>query len=183
MKKLLIIYGTTEGQTAKIVQYLEHQFFKAGIDVTSFNATEFPPEPYGYDMILLAGSLHMERVQTAVIDYAAKYKQVIDRIPNALIMVSLSAADIDKEAKIGLENCVQELIESTGWKPKKVEHVAGALKYVEYNFFKRFILKQISKSKGSTTDTSQDHEFTDWDELNRFTEEFLQEAKESVLLG
>lgn len=173
MKKLLIVYGTTEGQTGKIARYLEERFSARGLHVTLCNSAEEQPEVTEFDAVILAGSLHMEKLQTALIDYAAKHKREIEAVPNALIMVSLSAADMDAEAKTGLDSCVNAFIESSGWTPSRVEHVAGALKYVEYNFFKRFILKQISKSKGGSTDTTQDHEYTDWAKLDLFVQEFL----------
>lgn len=173
MKKLLIVYGTTEGQTAKVVRHLEKKAIKLGVEVTAYNATEVPPEPYGFDMVLLAGSIHMLKFQSALIHYATKNEGILAQKPNALIAVSLSAAQMDEESEEGLQKCVDGFVESTGWKPQLVEHVAGALKYIEYDFMKRFILKQIAKSKGHNTDTSQDHEFTDWNRLDEFMVNFI----------
>jgi menaquinone-dependent protoporphyrinogen oxidase len=36
-------------------------------------------------------------------------------------------------------------------------------------------MKHISKKEGRSTDTSQDHEYTDWDKVTQFTEQFLTE--------
>jgi menaquinone-dependent protoporphyrinogen oxidase len=34
-------------------------------------------------------------------------------------------------------------------------------------------MKLIAKQQGGDTDTSHDHEYTDWDDLTRFVDEFL----------
>jgi menaquinone-dependent protoporphyrinogen oxidase len=52
--------------------------------------------------------------------------------------------------------------------------VAGALKYTQDDFFKRLMLQMISKSSGGSTDTSKDHEYTDWTALARFVSDFTQ---------
>ena len=36
----------------------------------------------------------------------------------------------------------------------------------------------ISKKEGGNTDTSQDHEYTNWEAVTQFTEQFLAEIKE-----
>ena len=52
---------------------------------------------------------------------------------------------------------------------------AGANKYAQYGFIIRNIMKHIAKKEGRSTDTSQDHEYTDWDKVTQFTEQFLTE--------
>jgi menaquinone-dependent protoporphyrinogen oxidase len=51
----------------------------------------------------------------------------------------------------------------------------GALVYRQYGFFKRLMMKKIVSDKpgGLSTDTSRDHEYTDWDQVARFAEDFL----------
>lgn len=57
------------------------------------------------------------------------------------------------------------------------EPVAGALLYREYNPFTRTLVRLISKSAGHSTDTSVDHEFTDWEALARFGQEIASEFR------
>ena len=49
--------------------------------------------------------------------------------------------------------------------------VTGRLAYREYNFLVRFLIKRIAKKEGGPTDTSRDHELTDWDEVDRLGRE------------
>ena len=54
-----------------------------------------------------------------------------------------------------------------GWKPNMTASFAGALKYTQYNWLKRALIKHIAKKEGGSTDTSQDHEYTDWTRSTR----------------
>ncbi|MBI1287804.1 MAG: protoporphyrinogen oxidase [Flavobacteriales bacterium] len=172
MKKLLIIYTTTEGQTAKVVRHLEKCAIANGVEVTAYNAIEYPPSPHGFDMVILAGSVHMMKYQSALVHYATENAKALSERPNAFVSVSMAAAHLTEESASELQEWVGEFEEETGWGPQRIEHVAGALKYVEYNWLKRQVMKQIAKSTGESTDTTQDHEYTDWDALDRFMTEF-----------
>jgi len=54
-----------------------------------------------------------------------------------------------------------------------VTQVAGALKYTQYDFFTRLLMKRIAKKEGRTTDTSRDYEYTDWNAVRQFVKEFV----------
>jgi menaquinone-dependent protoporphyrinogen oxidase len=49
--------------------------------------------------------------------------------------------------------------------------VAGALQYREYDVFTRVLMRLMMRRGGHTTDVSQDHEYTDWDSVDRFSRE------------
>ena len=75
-------------------------------------------------------------------------------------------------AQAYVENFEQE----TGWTPAQIGLFGGALLYRKYGFLKRLMMKKIVSSKPGnlSTDTSRDHEYTDWDQVRRFAEDFLQ---------
>jgi menaquinone-dependent protoporphyrinogen oxidase len=54
-----------------------------------------------------------------------------------------------------------------------VHLVAGALKYTQYDFFKRALLRYFMKPGGVDAATSGDTEYTDWDDVGRFVDEYL----------
>ncbi len=51
--KVLIVYGTTEGQTRKIASFLKDETEKLGHQVTLTDSTNNPPLPVGYDVVLI----------------------------------------------------------------------------------------------------------------------------------
>uniref|UniRef100_UPI0023EDB0E2 flavodoxin domain-containing protein n=2 Tax=Enterobacterales TaxID=91347 RepID=UPI0023EDB0E2 len=49
---------------------------------------------------------------------------------------------------------------------------AGALRYPRYGFFDRMMIQLIMRMTGGETDTRKEVEYTDWDQVSRFTHEF-----------
>lgn len=171
--KLLIVYGTTEGQTEKIAEFLRDEAARGGNEVTLVNAHRKPPAPDDFDKVILAASVHMLDYQSSVKHYARKHHKTLNEKSTAFLSVSLTAADTDdKEGWEDLDKMVAKFKEKTGWEPTVVKQVAGALKYVQYNWFKRYIMRKISENHGGETDTSKDHEYTNWEDLKKFLEEF-----------
>lgn len=174
--RLLLVYGTTEGQTQKVAHFVADHLAQQGHDASVVNAiAAVVPEPREFDAVIIAASLHAGHYQSAIIHFVRKYLAAIDRRPNAFLSVSLAAASEDRDDIEGLERCVSELTQRTGWTPKHIHHVAGAFRYTSYDFMKKWAMKYIAYRKGAPTDTSCDHELTDWVDLTRFVEAFLAE--------
>lgn len=171
--KLLIIYGTTEGQTRKIAHFMEAILQNSGHQVTIADTTDEPPAPKGYDAILIGSSIHMHKYQSAVKHYIKKHLLDLNKIPGAFFSVSLAAASGLEDENHEAQKITTDFLDQTGWKPLMASQIAGALKYTEYDYFKRLIMKMISKKEGGATDTSRDYEYTNWDEVTKFTNEFV----------
>ncbi|WP_367751949.1 menaquinone-dependent protoporphyrinogen IX dehydrogenase [Flavobacterium sp. WC2430] len=176
--KLLIIYGTTEGQTRRIAHYMEVLLQNNGHQVTIADTTVNPPSPEGYDAILIGSSIHMHKYQSAVKHYIKKYLAELNQIPSAFFSVSLAVASGLEEENQEVQKITNDFLQQTGWKPMLTTQIAGALKYTEYDYFKRLIMKMISKKQGGATDTSQDYEYTNWDEVNKFTNQFINKVSQ-----
>jgi menaquinone-dependent protoporphyrinogen oxidase len=171
--KFLIVYGTTEGQTRKIARFMEKQLLDAGHQVEISDTTDEPPAPNNYDAILIGGSVHMHKYQTALTHYIKSHVEVLNKKHGGFFSVSLAiASDLEEEHR-EVEKITKDFLEQTGWKPVMITQMAGALKYTEYDFMKRMIMKMISKKEGRTTDTSKDYEYTDWNAVKKFVNEFV----------
>ncbi|RKS92369.1 menaquinone-dependent protoporphyrinogen oxidase [Flavobacterium limicola] len=170
--KLLILYGTTEGQTRKIAYFIEAILHNAGHLVTIADTTDEPPSPKDYDAILIGSSIHMHKYQSAVKHYIKKHVAHLNQMSSAFFSVSLAAASGLEDEQREVQKITTDFLEQTGWKPLMISQIAGALKYTEYDYFKRIMMKMISKKEGGATDTSQDYEYTNWDEVTKFVNEF-----------
>jgi len=170
--KILIVYGTTEGQTRKIARFMEDVLQDAGHKVTIADASDEPPVPGDYDAIVIGGSIHVHKYQSAVTHYITKHVAVLNKMPGAFFSVCLAVASDMEEEHREAEKITSDFLAQTGWKPLFTTQVAGALKYTRYDYFKRLIMKVISKREGRTTDTSQDYEYTNWDAVKKFVIEF-----------
>lgn len=166
--KVLVVYGTTEGQTRKIARFIETVLHHAGHEVTLADASDEPPAPGPYDAILIGGSIHAHSYQPAVQQYIIRHAATLNRMHGAFFSVCLAvASDIEAE-HLEAEKIARDFLAKTGWTTAVSTQIAGALKYTEYNFFKRLVMRMIAKREGKPTDTSQDYEYTDWDAVKAF---------------
>ena len=170
---IVIIYGTTEGQTRKISEFLKTECENAGHTVSIFDGTATPPAPQNFDAVIIGASVHAGKYQSSVVHYAKEHHQALNEMPSAFFSVSLTAAGDNAESWKELEAITNKFLKEADWKPAAVEQVAGALLYTEYDFFKRFIMRMISKKAGGGTDTKQDYEYTDWEKVRTFLRNFL----------
>lgn len=168
--RLLLVYGTTEGQTQKVAHFVADYLAKQGLQTQLVDAIEVPAaiDPREFDGVIIAASLHEGRYQPAVTRFVRKHLAAIQLRPNAFLSVSLAAASNDEDDVQGLKECLAAFTEQTGWTPQRIHHVAGAFRYTSYDFLKRWAMKYIAYRKGGPTDTSCDHELTDWADLARF---------------
>lgn len=172
--KVLVLYATVEGQTKKIAKTLSEEFEAKSLEV-DLTAVSDPGycEPGTYDAAILCAPIHMGRYPSEFVDYINNWKSSLIGVPTALVTTSLAIASDRADEKEEAEGYPKKLIKKTGWVPTETYNVAGALKYLEYNFFKRWILKRIAQSEGEPTDTSKDHELTDWKALKAFAHNFI----------
>ena len=176
MIRVLIAYGTSEGQTARIAQYLADLIHGQGqeafpVDVERVSA----PAPEGYDAVIVGASIHMGKHERYVVHYVRQHRDTLERLPSAFFSVSLAAHDNTEAARKEVEGYIERFVQQTGWRPRKIGLFAGALLYTQYGFFKRWIMKKIARGKRSPdTDTSRDYVYTDWGSVKRFAEEFLE---------
>ncbi|MEX6689481.1 menaquinone-dependent protoporphyrinogen IX dehydrogenase [Danxiaibacter flavus] len=170
--KLLIVYGTTEGQTRKIARFIESALEDCGHHVTIADASDDPPPASEFDAVLIGASIHIHSYQPAVAHYVRQNVQVLNQKPSGFFSVCLAVASDLEEEHREAEKIASDFLIKVSWSPKMVGHFAGALKYTQYDFFKRLVMKMIAKREGRSTDTSQDYEYTNWDAVKAFAMDF-----------
>jgi menaquinone-dependent protoporphyrinogen oxidase len=174
---VLVLYGTTEGQTREIARFAADRLAARGHATTLVDAAEVEPgfDPGAFDAALVAASLHAGQYQAPVVDFVRRHHAVLRGMPTAFVSVSLSAASDDPDDLAGLARCAAEFEHRTGWTPRAVHHAAGAFRFTRYGFLKRWALKYIAWRKGQPTDAGRDHELTDWRALGAFVDGFAAE--------
>ncbi len=178
MANILIVYATTEGHTRKIAQTIGGQIRAAGHDTEIVDSADIRPDLTlrVFDGFVLLGSLHQGFHQRSLVHFVKAHAEDLSKAPSAFLSVSLTAAHKEGDHQDELDKCAEVFFEQTGWRPTVWAPVAGALKYLEYDWLKRMVLRAISKSAGGDIDTSQDYEYTNWAELEQFIGRFLAES-------
>ena len=171
--KILIVYATTEGQTRKVARFVFDRLAGAGRSAELIPAAEAQGrDPSGFDGVILAGSVHAGRYQKELAAWARDTAARLGQVPTLFLSVSLTAAGEDAEDWTGLHGCVDRFVEETGWTPSRVEHVAGAFRFSEYDFFKSWAMRWIAAQKDESVRPGEDKEYTDWDALGRVLEDW-----------
>lgn len=177
--KLLIVYGTTEGQTRKICEFINDKAKESDHQVSLVNALESHIHPAAFDAVIIGASVHAGRYQAAVEHYVEENSQELNDKISAFLSVSLTAASDEEESWEELRGQTEAFLNKTGWHPTFIEQVAGALRYTKYNFLKKFIMRMIAKKSGGSTDTSKDAEYTDWEQLKAVLDRVEKEVEKS----
>lgn len=179
--KILILYATVEGQTRKIAETVAKQVESAGALVVLCDVGQTAyAEPGTFDAAFLCAPIHMGRYPSPFVGFIQNWKGALASVPTALVTVSLAIASDNEDERKEAEAFPVELAANTGWKPAATHNAAGALKYLEYDFFKRWMMRRIAGKEGGPTDTSKDYELTDWAALAAFVKGFLDQARKAA---
>lgn len=178
MKKILIAYATTEGQTRKIAKQVASWIQEMGHEPNLVDVSDLPLdfEIRKYDAFVVAGSIHVGKHQKSLASFTKRYIDSLNSRPTALLSVSASASRRDAKSVANVRKCTDDFSRETKLLPARVITVGGAILYTKYNFFIKFVMKRISASEGGPTDTSRDHELTNWDELQSEVKSFVAAA-------
>jgi len=174
MASFLIVYGTSEGQTEKVAGRIADTLTGRGHDATAVDVSDGLGEfTVGeFDAVLVGSSIHLGKHQSAIIEFVADNHDTLATVPTGFFQVSLSSAVEDEDRRAEAATYVEDLIAETDFHPDRIGLFGGALRYSKYGFLKRLMLTRIAKDATGDTDTSQDYEYTDWDEVEVFTADF-----------
>lgn len=179
MQPILVAYATTEGQTRKVAEFIAERLRIRGHRVDLVDVAT-PAAAQGvtgqYRAALIGGSVHQDKHQDALAHFAKSNREWLAAMPVALFSVSLAAATDDADSRQEAKRALEAFVEETGLRPWATRCIAGALKYTQYDYLRRLVMRLIAKQRGRSTDAAHDHEYTDWDDVEAFVDEFLAEA-------
>lgn len=187
-KALAILYATREGQTRRIAGRLAETLRGRGFAVDVVDVVRGVPAGFDlarHEAAIVVASIHIGKHAPEMTSFVRRHRAHLERMPTLFLSVSLSAAgavDPNATAKrrasasANRDEMIARFLRETGWTPAVVHPVAGALLYRQYGFFVRLMMRFISTIVGASTDTSRDHEYTDWGAVDRYAEEIAARA-------
>lgn len=182
MRPILVLYATREGYTRRIAEHVAATIRSRGYSADAVDAAGLPVDfsMEGYEAAVLAASVHVGKHEKEMVTFVKRFRTQLERMRAIFLSVSLAEAGAENpaatperraEAAKDVRRIIDTFLQETGWHPSKVHGVAGALHYTKYNFLTRFVMKRIAKAQGGSTDTSRDHELTDWEALDHIVDE------------
>ena len=175
MARLLVVYGSEEGQTQKIAQRIAALCRDRQHTVDLVYGKELPAglDLGGYDGVVVGASIHMGHHQKYMVDFAKRHHDALSAKFSAFFTVCLTAKSDKPDDQAQVEQYVDDFIKATDWCPDQVAVFAGALLYSRYGLIKRWVMRSISKQTGGDQDASHDYEYTDWGSVDGFADAFL----------
>ena len=177
MPRILVVYGTTDGQTAKIAHAIGDTLRTHGTDADVVDAGTAVPGPEDYAAVVVAASVHAGGYQRSVRRWVRTHAQTLNAKPTAFVSVCLGVLQKEPEVQQELSAILDRFLTVSGWRPTVTKSVAGALPYTRYNLIKRLVMKRIVRKAGGDTDTSRDYEYTDWNDLRALGVQFAQRVR------
>ncbi len=174
MDKILLLYGSSEGQTAKIAHRIADTIHQAGLDIDVIDAHTLPdPFPLeDYRAVIIGASIHLGAYPSYIRAFAKRYRAELASMPAAFFSVSLTAASDQPADQEEMRQYFDHFMRETGWHPDMIANFAGALNYTKYGLVKRLLAQSAARRMHEPDDTSHDYELTDWEEVAHFAEAF-----------
>jgi menaquinone-dependent protoporphyrinogen oxidase len=168
-----VFYATTEGQTQRIAERIAACFRQRGLSSHAFRIGSPDAEAVDWSTaraVVVGASLHGGRHQKEAARFIRMYRHRLNAGISAFFSVSLAAASKRPAETENAKRIAQAFATQLGWQPSTIASVAGRLAYTQYGFFKRLIMRAIARREGGSTDTTRDHEYTDWEAVARFAD-------------
>lgn len=173
MSRVLVIYATTDGHTAKVADNIGQIVREAGHEVEVADCARLPGDfsLAPYDGVILGGSVRYGRHQKTIKRFARRHHAEFAAKHSAFFSVSGAASSPTDRPEA--ERLAQQFLAGVGWQPDLVGVFGGAILFTKYGPVTRLVMKMIAKRHGAGTDTSRDFEYTDWSAVRSFGETFL----------
>lgn len=178
---ILVAYATRQGQTEKIARRITAALDAAGhsAELRDLDRLGKSLELSRYGAVIVAAPIHAGGYPPSVLSFLRREHPRLNALPTAFVSVGLAVASKTHDGRAQTQPLVDELCRKTGFVPRHVELVAGALKYSQYGLLTRYVMRRIAGKEGGDTDTSRDYEYTDWAALTVFVHRFAAELAKS----
>lgn len=173
MSRILVIHHSRDGQAARIGSRIARVLEACGnrVEVLPATTPSLTADIDENDAIVVGAGVRFGRHGGEFERTLRRHREGLAHKPNAFYSVSMAMAG-DEPKREEARRYADGLIARTGWHPDRTVLFAGALRYTAYNPFVRWMMRKIAEHTGRATDTTCDHEYTDWAEVDRFARDF-----------
>src|SRR5829696_5162435 len=163
MARVLIPYGTTEGQTASISEYIAEVVRDHGHEADMLDIKELPGAfALGdYKAVIVGAPIHMGEHEEYVRDFIERNREDLEEMPSAFFSVSLAAQEDTEEARTQTRKYVEKFCRGDGLVSRHGRHLRRCAAVHAVRVRKALPHEEVSRDKGSA-DTSHHYEYTDW---------------------
>ncbi len=172
MPKALLLYSSREGQTTKVLQYIAEHLADFDCEIANLHETE-TVNFADYEKVLIGASIHYGHLNKGLYKFIHRYRDELAQNKAAFVCLNLTARKEEQQKDTPQGSpYVQTFLRKSPWQPELIGVFAGALRYPRYNVFDKFMIRLIMKMTGGETDTSKEIEYTNWNKVAKFAQQF-----------
>lgn len=176
--RILVVYGSTHGQTARIAERIAARVRKHGAEVVvTGHPARFDVE--SFDAVIVGGRVHGSRYPWRVTRFIRRNRRALTARPSAFFSVSLLQLSPDPAKRAQTETLPTRRIPKLGWTPDRTEVIGGALLWkTQYGVLAWLFVRMWRRALGAVLDPIRSEQvFTDWAQVDRFADSFVGFAK------
>jgi Flavodoxin len=175
--KILIVYGSLEGQTSKIAHFMKEILLDDNHDVILANATNNPLPVDKFDVILIGSSIHLNSYNPSIKKYVKNNIEELNKKITGFYSVSMAIASNLPEKHQEVNQLTQQFLTDTGWETNRIWHIEGALKFTKYDYLKKMMMRSIAQKEFGPININKDYEYTDWEKVKNHLSQFSSRLK------
>ena len=172
---ILLLSSSVYGHVTHICDVMQPGLEQPGNEVVRAVFSDNPPDPTGFDAVMIGASIRNGKHNPAVISYIERHQAALSDRPSAFFSVNLVARKPHKNTP-ETNPYVRKFLENSPWQPDQVGVFGGQLNYRRYKTTDRWVIRFIMWMNKGPTDLDTNADFTDYDEVRRFAEGFARFA-------
>lgn len=168
MKSALIIYSTTDGQTLEICKRILSSLH---VDDTSKIVHISKAKEHDltqFDKIIIGASIRYGKHKPELYKFIEENSSLLENKDSAFFSVNVVARKPEKNTP-ETNPYMQKFLNLSRWKPKRLAVFAGKIDYPKYGFIDKHMIRLIMWITKGPTDIKNTYEFTNWDDVNNFS--------------
>ena len=167
----LIVYSSTDGQTKKICEVIkDNSVNKDSFEIFSIDEV-FNQNLSKYNQIIIGASIRYGKHSHKVYKFINKNKDVLSNLKSAFFSVNVVARKPEKNMP-NTNPYIKKFLKKTNWRPRKLGVFAGKIDYPRLSFINKIVIRLIMFITKGPTNTNNIYEFTDWQRVKKFINEF-----------
>ncbi len=167
-KKNLILYATVDWHAKKVADFCWKSLWKS---FEIFLVDDFSENLENYEKILIISSIRYWKFHKNLRNFIDNNFSILNNKKTSFISINLVARKPEKNTP-ETNIYTKKFFNKTPFKPKKIWVFGWVLDYSKYWFFDRMMIKFIMKITKWPTTTKEPIEYTDWEKVKDFCEEF-----------
>lgn len=175
MKRILVLYFTRGGHTAKIANAIAQQLILRGaqVDLVDINSEAATGLNWAdYQLVALGACVLYGTYDKSVFHFIEQHLQALNALPSSFFCVNVVARNPEKRIPEN-NKYLQKFITLSPWTPVDLKIIAGKVDYPAWPWYDRLMIQLIMKITKGPTDPKAVIDYTNWEDVKVYADHLL----------